>query len=94
MNSRERFVTALNHGTPDRAPVYNFLFSQKLMKHFIGFTIPLYDGVSQVQLASRLHLDGLFLPINGYCGFEDEPHKPDETFVDEWGISYEITAGL
>lgn len=88
MNSRERFITALNHGTPDRVPVYDFLFSQNLLKDKLGYNTPLYDGASQVQLASKLGLDGSFLPINGFCGFEDEPHKPGETFVDEWGVTY------
>ena len=88
MTSRERFLTALNHGTPDRVPVYDFLFSQNLLKDTLGFNTRLYDGAAQVKLASRLGLDGMFLPINGYCGFEDEEHAAGESYVDEWGVTY------
>ena len=75
MKPRERFVTALNGGTPDRVPVFDFLFSPKLQKELLGYTTELYDGESQVKLAALLGLDAQFIPVNGYCGFEDEPHR-------------------
>ncbi|MGQ9616976.1 MAG: uroporphyrinogen decarboxylase family protein [Spirochaetota bacterium] len=92
MKPRERLVTALNCGVPDRVPVYDFLFSRKLMKELLGYTTELYDGAAQVKLASKLGLDGIFIPINGYCGFEDEVHKEGSRYTDEWGITY-IKAG-
>ncbi|HEB33192.1 MAG TPA: hypothetical protein ENI15_20315 [Spirochaetes bacterium] len=75
MKRRERFITALNCGIPDRVPVYDFLFSPKLQKELLGFNTELYDGASQVKLAGKLGLDGLFIPIGGYFGFEDEVHE-------------------
>lgn len=88
MKPRERFVTALQGGTPDRVPVFDFLFSPRLQKQLLGYTTELYDGESQVKLATRLGLDAQFMPINGYCGFEDEPHPRRSRYQDEWGITY------
>jgi len=51
-------------------------------------TTELYDGKAQVKLASKLGLDGIFIPINGYCGFEEEAHDEGTKYVDEWGITY------
>ena len=88
MKPRERFVTALNCGTPDRVPVFDFLFSPKLQKEFLGDTTPLYDGAAQVKLSSKLGLDGVWIPVGGYCGVESELHKKGEKFKDEWGVTY------
>ena len=88
MKPRERVVSALNCGTPDRVPIVDFLFSPKLQKELLGYTTELYDGVSQMKLTRKLGLDGTWIPINGYCGFEEEPHKKDEKYQDEWGITY------
>jgi len=88
MKPRERFVTALNCGTPDRVPVYDFLFSRRLMKELLGYTTELYDGAAQVKLAAMLGLDGVFVPAGGFCGFEEEPHAEGARYLDEWGITY------
>ncbi len=88
MKPRQRFVTALLGGVPDRVPVFDFLFSPKLQKQLLGYTTELYDGASQVKLAARLGLDAQFMPVNGYCGFEDEPHPRGARYLDEWGVTY------
>ena len=88
MKCRERFVTALKCSVPDRVPIYDFLFSPRLQKELLGYTTELYDGESQVRLATMLGLDGVFIPINGYCGFEEEPHPHGARYRDEWGITY------
>jgi uroporphyrinogen decarboxylase len=88
MTSRERFVTALNGGTPDRVPVFDFLFSPRLQKELLGYATELFDGESQVKLAALLGLDAQVIPINGHCGFEDEPHSVGSSYKDEWGVTY------
>ncbi len=88
MKPRERFVTALNCGIPDRVPVFDFLFSPRLQQELLGYTTELYDGESQMKLAGKLGLDAQFMPINGYCGFEDEPHEMGTYYQDEWGVTY------
>lgn len=88
MTSRERFITALNGGTPDRVPVFEHLFSPLLQKEVLGYNTDLYDGKAQVALANKLGIDGIWTPINGFCGLEETPHKEDEVYVDEWGVTY------
>ncbi len=44
MKPRERFVTALNCGISDRVPVYDFLFSRKLMNDLLGYTTQFWEG--------------------------------------------------
>lgn len=89
MNSRERFLTALNGGTPDRVPVFEHLFSLKLLKQVLGYTTVLYDGKAQIELATQLGIDGIWTPINGFCGIEEDPHQADEVYKDEWGVTYQ-----
>jgi uroporphyrinogen decarboxylase len=57
MKPRERFVTALRCETPDRVPVYDFLFSRRLMQELLGYTTELHEGATQVKLATKLGLD-------------------------------------
>lgn len=88
MKPRERFLTALNGGTPDRVPVHEHLFSRRLLKEQLGYETVLYDGEAQVKLATKLGIDTIWAPINGFCGVEDIPHKENETYKDEWGVTY------
>ena len=88
MNSRERFLTALNGGIPDMVPIEEHLFSLKLQKEILGYTTELYDGATQTKLATKLGIDMIWAPINGFCGIEEVPHKKDELYKDEWGVTY------
>jgi uroporphyrinogen decarboxylase len=88
MNSRDRFILALTGGTPDRVPVWEYLFSQKLQKEVMGYNTLLYDGETTVKMAAKLGIDVVWVPINGFCGIEDEPHEKDEIYVDEWKVTY------
>jgi len=58
------------------------------MQELLGYTTELHDGATQVKLATKLGLDGIFVPINGYCGFEEEVHEEGANYLDEWGITY------
>ena len=88
MTSRQRVLCALNGGTPDRVPIWEYLFSLKHQKEVMGYTTELYDGKTQVQMAAKLGLDVIWAPINGFCGIEDVPHAQDEIYRDEWGVTY------
>jgi uroporphyrinogen decarboxylase len=89
MTSRERVLIALRGGTPDRVPVWEYLFSLKLMKEVMGYTTELYDGKTQAQMAAKMGLDVIWAPVNGFCGIEDSPHSPNEIYQDEWGVTYQ-----
>jgi uroporphyrinogen decarboxylase len=88
MNSRQRFLTALSGGIPDRVPVMEHLFSLTLQKDLLGFNTELYEGAAQTQLAGKFGLDMIWAPVNGFCGVEEIPHKTGETYQDEWGVIY------
>lgn len=88
MTSRERFLTALNGGVPDRVPIHEHLFSRKLLKELLGYTTVLYDGKAQAKLAAKLGIDSIWTPINGFCGIEEVPHEENEIYKDEWGVTY------
>jgi len=88
MKPYERFLKAVRCGTPDRVPVFDHLYSLKFMKDILGYTTELYEGAPQIELATKIGMDSTVIPHNGFCGFEDEPHKDGETYVDEWGVTY------
>jgi uroporphyrinogen decarboxylase len=88
MTSRERVLIALRGGTPDRVPVWEYLFSLKLQKEVMGYNTELYDGKTQAGMAAKLGLDVVWAPINGFCGIEDEPHDLNAIYRDEWGVTY------
>lgn len=88
MTPRERYVTALTGGTPDRVPVGDYLFSRNLQQRILGRTTELYDGPTQMELAHRLGLDCMWVPINGFCGTEEQPHPEGTVYQDEWGVTY------
>lgn len=87
MKPRERFVTALNMGVPDRMPLFEFLFSPRLQEDLIGYRTKLYDGGAIMKLATKLGLDAIPVFVGGYCGFEFFETDGD-TFTDDWGINY------
>jgi uroporphyrinogen decarboxylase len=88
MSPRERFLTALIGGIPDRVPVHEHLFSLKLLQDQLGYTTVLYDGEAQTKLAAKLGIDTIWAPVNGFCGIEDVPHEENEIYKDEWGVTY------
>ena len=88
MKSRDRFLTALAGGTPDRVPIHEHLFSLKLLQEQLGYTTVLYDGDAQAKLATKLGIDTIWTPVNGFCGIEDVPHEENEIYKDEWGVTY------
>ena len=88
MTPRERFLTALIGGIPDRVPVHEHLFSLKLLQDQLGYTTVLYDGEAQTKLAAKLGIDTIWAPVNGFCGIEDVPHEENEIYKDEWGVTY------
>lgn len=74
MTSRERFLTALSVEYPTEFLLTEHLFSLKLLNELLGYTTVLYDGKAQAKLATKLGIDAIWTPINGFCGIEETPH--------------------
>jgi len=88
MKSRERFLTALTCGIPDRVPVVDYLFSRNLLKKVLNHEPKLYEADAQVRLATKLGLDCMWIPVNGFCGTEEEWYPEGVSYKDEWGVTY------
>ena len=87
MKPAERFITALKRGIPDRVPIFEFPFSQKLQEELIGYRTELYNGAAIAKVSQELGLDAIPVFMGGYCGF-DFFGSEDDTFTDDWGITY------
>jgi len=54
----------------------------------ISQAIPLSCDTFFYALAQKLGLDGMWIPINGFCGMEEEIHPLGASYQDEWGVTY------
>jgi uroporphyrinogen decarboxylase len=79
VTGRERILTALRRGTPDRVPTFEWFIDAGVCEALTGTPDPLLA-------ADRLDLDGINVRAD-YC-----KHFTDATtFVDEWGIHRTLT---
>ena len=88
MKPRERFLTALTGGTPDRVPIGDYMFSNNLCDKVLHHRQALYEADRQVELATKLGEDCMWVGINGFCGLEEEVHAEGTIYQDEWGVTY------
>lgn len=84
MNSRERFLVALQKGIPDRVPLVDWLFSQRLFEDVLGIHPESIQGDLSVRCAREIGHDAVWIPFGGYAGMSDS----DGIYVDEWGTTY------
>lgn len=87
MNARERFLTALHHGQPDRVPLFDFLFTPDLFEAVNGRRPEVYTAEDAVECSLRMELDSVWIPADGFAGYS--PTVIDaNTYIDEWGTTY------
>jgi uroporphyrinogen decarboxylase len=89
MTGRERFLTALWCREPDRVPLFDFLFSRNVYRHFIGHAPTAYAAETIVECSLKLGLDGASIPFGGFAGLET-PVTAENNYIDEWGTTYKI----
>jgi uroporphyrinogen decarboxylase len=87
MNRKERFLTALRVGQPDRVPLFDFLFQEPMYETLIGHRPGVYNARDAIACALALDHDGLWLPFGGYSGFQPQ-FLDTNVYVDEWGTTY------
>ena len=90
MNSRERMITVLKHGTPDRVPLAEMWIDPSVVNKIIGET----DGN---ELASHLDTDMVTVPTMIYEDHEVQwvdKNRPMPIFRDKWGALQTITEDL
>jgi uroporphyrinogen decarboxylase len=61
MTSRERFLTAINGGQPDRVPMFDFLFQEPLYESLIGHRPGSFNGLDALALARKLGQDAIWV---------------------------------
>ncbi len=88
MTRRERFMTAVRRGLPDRVPMFDFLFQEPLYEALLGHRPGVYNAADAVALALALDMDGVWLPFGGFNGFQP-PRIDENTYLDEWGTTYQ-----
>ncbi len=85
MNSKERFLIALKNGKPDRVPLMDWLFSQRLFKEILGIVPDGLHGDLSVRCGRAIGHDAVWLPFGGYAGTSNA----EGVYQDEWGTTYQ-----
>ena len=88
MTRKERFLTALNIGVPDRVPMFDFLFQQPMYEALIGRRPIAYNGRDAVDCALALQHDGVWIPFGGFSGYKPTFLR-ENVYKDEWGTTYQ-----
>lgn len=87
MNCKERFLTALHHGQPDRIPLFDFLFTKDLFEEVVGRRPDAYNPEDAIECTMRMGLDSVWIPSDGFAGYTPTMLS-ENTYIDEWGTTY------
>jgi uroporphyrinogen decarboxylase len=95
MTPRERFLTALRGGQPDRVPVWDWVNNPALYQEQLGQIPYFFDGKLAARLSKALGLDAVWVPAEGFMGLISDRWQwlDDARYVDEWGIGYQVETG-
>ncbi len=98
MTGRERFLHTLQGKIPDRVPMFDFISSKNLIKHFTGSYPTGYLATDIMQVTVGMGFDAAVIP---YGGFANADVKTDlnirgynlleNQYIDEWGVVFEQT---
>jgi uroporphyrinogen decarboxylase len=89
MNKKERFLTALKGGKPDRVPVFDFLEGKRIFTEILGKDTGEIDGKDIAECSIKLGFDAAFIAYGGFCNAKNI--KPGDIYKDEWGVTYKNT---
>jgi uroporphyrinogen decarboxylase len=89
MNCRERFITAVNGGKPDRVPIFDFLEGRRIFKEVLGKEIISPSGSDITECSMKLGLDAVFIAYGGF--YNSENVELGDIYTDEWGVVYKNT---
>ena len=90
MNKRERILTAINGGMPDRVPVFDFLEGKRIFKEVLGRKINSPSAKDITECSIKLGFDAIVVEYGGFFNME-EGVGIGETYTDEWGVTYKNT---
>jgi uroporphyrinogen decarboxylase len=85
LKPKERFLVALKNGIPDRVPLIDWLFSQRLFKDVLGVVPQGLSGDLLVRCGREIGHDAVWIPFGGYAGISNS----EGVYRDEWGTTYQ-----
>lgn len=89
MNARERFLTALRGGTPDRVPVYEFHWNPGFMQEVLGRPVGAHNVDDEVEMSRRTGIEMVWTPAYGFTALLNcQMEVADEHYRDDWGTQY------
>jgi uroporphyrinogen decarboxylase len=89
MDCRERFITAVNGGKPDRVPIFDFLEGRRIFKEVLGKEIESPSGSDITECSIKLGFDAVFIAYGGF--YNSESAELGDIYTDEWGVVYKNT---
>jgi uroporphyrinogen decarboxylase len=89
MNSRERFMTALRGGVPDRVPLFEFYWGPPFIKAVLGDqqASPYHNADDEVAMSRATGIDMVYTAPYGLTAFTSIQSHGEE-FEDEWGTRW------
>jgi uroporphyrinogen decarboxylase len=93
MRGKQRFLTALKGGTPDRVPIFDFLDSNLFIEKVIGRRPEAYNARDVMEATLACGLEGAFIGYGGFGGYDStaEVALDENRYRDEWGTVWEKT---
>jgi len=93
MTGKQRFVTALKGGKPDRVPIFDFLDSNLFIERLIGRRPEAYNARDVMEATLAYGLEGAFIGYGGFGGYDstEETALDENRYRDEWGTVWEKT---
>lgn len=97
MTGKERFVTALKGGIPDRLPVFDFISSPVFIERFTGKKPDSYCAQDIMDVTFKYGFDAAFIGYGGFGGYDSKNENiksndiDEDCYRDEWGTVYKKT---
>ena len=92
MNGRDRFLTALKGGKPDRVSIFDFFGSPKFIKRLTGYKPLHYRAEDIIECSLKFGFDGAYIAYGGVKGYNAKKIRDDtlnqNCYRDDWGTVY------
>ena len=88
MTGRDRYLTALRGGVPDRVPLHELHWSPRFIRETLGqLTSPHHNADDEVAMARATGVDMVWTAPLGFTALTNVQLHGEE-FVDEWGTPW------
>jgi len=97
MTGKERFITALKGGIPDRVPIFDFISSPDFIQRFTGQRPEDYKARDIMEVTFLYGFDAAFIGYGGFGGYDSKNGASadlsldENCYRDEWGTVYKKT---